>query len=93
VSHITHLSGMIIGVLYIYFIFNWKNIKMEYYRLRLKNLKQKTSAQNDEEVLMKKKVDEILDKLNASGWDSLTEQEEKYLTRASKQLFGDRPPN
>ena len=93
VSHITHLSGMIIGVLYIYFILNWKNIKMEYYRLRLKNLKQKTSAQNDEEVLMKKKVDEILDKLNASGWDSLTEQEEKYLTRASKQLFGDRPPN
>ena len=61
VSHITHLSGMIIGVLYIYFILNWKNIKMEYYRLRLKNLKQKTSAQNDEEVLMKKKVDEILD--------------------------------
>ena len=93
VSHITHLSGMIIGVLYIYFIFNWKNIKMEYYRLRLKNLKQNTSAHNDEEVLMKKKVDEILDKLNASGWDSLTEQEEKYLTRASKQLFGDRPPN
>ena len=93
VSHITHLSGMIIGVLYIYFILNWKNIKMEYYRLRLKNLKQKTSAQNDEEVLMKKKVDEILDKLNASGWDSLTEQEEKYLTQASKQLFGDRPPN
>jgi len=93
VSHITHLSGMIIGVLYIYFIFNWKNIKMEYYRLRLKNLKQNTSAQNDEEVLMKKKVDEILDKLNASGWDSLTEKEEKYLTRASKQLFGDRPPN
>ena len=93
VSHITHLSGMIIGVLYIYFISNWKNIKMEYYRLRLKNLKQKTSAQNDEEVLMKKKVDEILDKLNASGWDSLTEQEEKYLTQASKELFGDHPPN
>ena len=93
VSHITHLSGMIIGVLYIYFILNWKNIKMEYYHLRLKNLKQKTSAQNDEEVLMKKKVDEILDKLNASGWDSLTEQEEKYLTQASKELFGDHPPN
>ena len=93
VSHITHLSGMIIGVLYIYFILNWKNIKMEYYRLRLKNLKQKTSAQNDEEVLMKKKVDEILDKLNASGWDSLTEQEEKYLTQASKELFGNHPPN
>tara|TARA_B100001123_G_C15136029_1_gene957432 strand:+ start:233 stop:1069 length:837 start_codon:yes stop_codon:yes gene_type:complete len=93
VSHITHLSGMIIGVLYINFISNWKNIKMEYYRLRLKNLKQKSLSQNDKENQMKKKVDEILDKLNDSGWDSLTEKEEKFLSRASKQLFSDRPPN
>jgi hypothetical protein len=42
---------------------------------------------------MKKQVDKILDKLNDSGWDSLTEQEENYLTQASKRLFGDRPPN
>ena len=37
--------------------------------------------------------DEILDKLNESGWESLTDQEEKYLTQASKKLFSDRPPN
>ena len=93
ISHITHLSGMIIGLIFIYFNINLKNLKMGYYKIRLKNLKQKLPPKNNEEVQMKKKVDEILDKLNDSGWDSLTKQEEKYLTHASKRLFGDRPPN
>ena len=93
VSHITHLSGMVIGLLFIYFNVNWKNFKMGYYKLRLKNLKQNLSTKNGKEILMKKKVDEILDKLNESGWESLTDQEEKYLTRASKELFGDSPSN
>ena len=93
VSHITHLSGMIIGVLFLYFKFNWKNIRLRYYKFQFKKIKQESQNQNDEALQMKKKVDEILDKLNDLGWDSLTEQEEKYLTRASKQLFGDHPPN
>ena len=42
---------------------------------------------------MKHRVDEILDKLNDSGWESLTDQEEKYLTQASEKFFSDRPPN
>ena len=42
---------------------------------------------------MRQKVDEILDKLNDNGWESITEKEEKYLNQASKKLFGDRPPN
>ena len=50
-------------------------------------------GKNDKEKQMKQKVDEILDKLNDTGWESLTEQEENYLNRASKKLFGDRPPN
>ena len=93
VSHITHLSGMVIGLVLIYFNVNWKNLKMGYYKLWLKNIKQQLPTNNGKEILMKKKVDEILDKLNESGWDSLTDQEEKYLTLASKELFGDRPPN
>ena len=93
ISHITHLSGMIIGLIFIYFNINWRNLKMGYYKIRLKYLKQKLPPNNNEEVQMKNKVDKILDKLNDSGWDSLTEQEEKYLTQASKHLFGDRPPN
>ena len=93
VSHITHLSGMIIGLIFIYFNLNWKVIKLWYIRLRLKGLSQQPAKQDNEEAQMKKQVDKILDKLNDSGWDRLTEQEENYLTQASKRLFGDRPPN
>ena len=35
----------------------------------------------------------IFDKLNDQGWDSLTSKEEEFLTRSSKHLFDDRPPN
>ena len=93
VSHITHLSGMVIGLIFIYFNINWKVIKLWYIRMRLKGLIQHPAKQDNEEAQMKKQVDKILDKLNDSGWDSLTEQEENYLTQASKRLFGDRPPN
>ena len=93
VSHITHLSGVIIGLIVMYFNINWKVIKLWYIRMRLKGLSQQPAKQDNEEAQMKKQVDKILDKLNDSGWDSLTEQEENYLTQASKRLFGDRPPN
>ena len=83
VSHITHLSGMIIGLIFIYFNINWKVIKLWYIRMRLKGLSQQPAKQDNEEAQMKKQVDKILDKLNDSGWDSLTEQEENYLTQAS----------
>ena len=93
VSHITHLSGMIIGIIVIYFNLSWDNLKMWYFKLRLDNIFQKFAEKNDKEKQMRQKVDEILDKLNDTGWESLTEQEEKYLNRASKKLFNNRPPN
>jgi len=93
VSHITHLSGMIIGFVVMYYNFNWKGIKLWYFQKRLQNLKKKQKSKDEEEIAMKKRVDQILDKLNDSGWESLTEQEEQYLTKASKKIFSDRPPN
>jgi membrane associated rhomboid family serine protease len=93
VSHITHLSGMIIGLILIRFNLRWSGVKIWYCRYRLNNLKRKTSEKNEKEKVMKQKVDEILDKLNSSGWKSLTEQEERYLKHASNKLFGDHFPN
>ena len=93
ISHITHLSGMIIGFIFICFNLNWNGIKVWYFRLRLKNTTKKFFDTNNETASMKHKVDEILDKLNDSGWESLTDKEEKYLIQASKKLFDDRPPN
>ena len=93
ISHITHLSGMIIGLIVMYFNLSWNGLKMWYFQFRLKNITPQSAEQKNEEKQMRQRVDEILDKLNKSGWESITEQEEKYLNRASKKLFGDRPPN
>lgn len=93
VSHITHLSGMIIGIIYILFNFRWKNIRLWYIKMRLQSIQSEQTNQKDEETHIKMKLDKILDKLNDHGWESLTSQEEEFLTRASRRLFDDRPPN
>ena len=92
ISHITHFSGMMIALLYIIYI-KWKSIRIWYIQLKLKSIPQNNIIQNEEKELIKLRVDQILDKLNDSGWESLTVQEEKFLTNASKQLFDDHSPN
>jgi membrane associated rhomboid family serine protease len=93
VSHITHLAGMIIGIVYILFNFRWKNIRLWYTKIRLGSIQNKENSHEDEDAHIKMQVDKILDKLNDQGWESLTSKEEKFLTRASKRIFDDRPPN
>ena len=79
--------------MFICFSLNRNSLRVWYFRLRLKNITLKSTYTNDETDHMKLRVDEILDKLNDSGWESLTDKEERYLTQASKKLFRDRPPN
>ena len=93
VSHITHLSGMIIGIIYILFNFRWKNIRLWYTKIKLRSIQDKKNSHEGEENHIKMQVDKILDKLNDQGWESLTSKEEEFLTRASKRLFDDRSPN
>ena len=93
VSHITHLSGMIIGIIFILFNSRWRHIRLWYIKMRFKSAHIKQNMQKDEEIQTKMTVDKILDKLNDQGWESLTSQEEEFLTRASKRLFDDRSPN
>jgi len=93
ISHITHISGMIIGLIMMYFNLSCSGLKMWYCKFRLKNISQQSINNNDKEIQLRQKVDEILDKLNDNGWESITEKEEKYLNQASKKLFRDRPPN
>ena len=80
---------MIIGIIIVYFNLRWSQIKMLYYQQKLKRILQYKVEKKE----IKQRVDEILDKINKGGWESLTEQEEQYLNRASKKLFDDRPPN
>ena len=93
VSHITHLSGMIIGIIYILYNFKRKNIHLWFIKMKLGSIQDEQNHKEDEQSQIKIQVDKILDKLNDQGWESLTVQEEEFLTTASKSLFDDRSPN
>ena len=84
---------MIIGIILVYFNLRWSRIGLLYYQQKLKSIIQYKAGKNVEKKEIRQRVDEILDKINKGGWESLTKKEEQYLNRASKKLFDDRPPN
>lgn len=45
----------------------------------------KAPSQSKREVSLQEKIDEILDKINANGYDSLSEEDKEILFRASKR--------
>ena len=61
--------------------------------MKLRTIQNTQNKQDNDEMQIKMEVDKILDKLNEQGWESLTSQEEEFLTSASKRLFDDRSPN
>ena len=86
ISHITHLSGMIIG-----FIYLRSNARID----TIKNIVSQKKAQIEEKLQSKKQerlkelqieVDKILDKINLEGFGKLTEEEKSFLYNASQKL-------
>ena len=61
--------------------------------MKLRTIQNTQNKQDNDEMQIKMEVDKILDKLNEQGWESLTSQEEEFLTSASKRLFDERPAN
>jgi len=93
ISHMTHLSGMIIGWLYIKQ--DWRLDFME--NIVKKRRKKKTLEKIDEVETeihdFRAEIDRILDKINQVGYDNLTEDEKQILFEASKHLTDDDQPN
>ena len=85
ISHLTHLSGMVIGWLYLRS--GWRS---RWYRLgqRVANLQQERrirdeSPESREEEDLRHQVDRILDKISTEGFASLSEEEQELLYKAS----------
>lgn len=89
VAHLTHLSGMVIGFLYLK-----SNIRLAAVTALLNNAKDDIRGryryrQKNRREKLRLEVDQILDKINASGYDSLTEKEKAFLYEASQKLSKD----
>ncbi len=92
VAHLAHLGGMIFG--FVYLRYRWflgllekmqrpksDHLILHSYR-QSPGPKQEPSPQDE----IRKKVDAILDKINAEGYDKLSAEEKKILVDASRKL-------
>ena len=83
ISHITHLSGMISGIIYLW---AWKNKKKSVKTMNI-------HRSETQEKTTKQTINEILDKINELGWESLTEEERQFLKKESQNYNFNEPPN
>jgi len=87
ISHITHLSAVLIGYIYLSYFWRWKEIKFsirKYFtelRLTFKN------NNNQKQLKLQQEVDHILDKINQVGYDALSKEEKDALYESSQKLF------
>ena len=89
VSHLTHLSGMVVGLFYLKqkkhentFKYFWKSKINKQKENKIKRL-------NESKFKIQKNIDILLDKIQEEGFDSLTPQEKKQLYKQSKFLGKD----
>ena len=86
VSHITHLSGMLIGYLMLKRPFQWKTF---WFSIRKKTLEYQVLQKEKKLSHMQKiehDVDIILDKINREGFDKLSKDEQDQLYEGSRSL-------
>ncbi len=93
VSHITHISGMVIGFIYLQSRINYKRLKLWMIDRKINILNVKINERENIDNQLRNKVNRILEKLNTQGWDGLTEDEQKVLHKASRTYSENRPPN
>jgi len=88
ISHLTHLSGMVIGYIYLKSPWRWKVFKL-WIRKQTINYPKIVKEKDEKSKKMKKSIDQLLDKINEFGYDGLSTAEQEELYRASKILSKD----
>ena len=86
ISHLTHLSGMVIGYLMlkrpVRFNDLWFTIRKRTLEFKIKHEEKKVSQHQE----IEREIDRILDKINREGFDNLTEEEHDRLYKGSQSL-------
>lgn len=87
VSHITHLSGMLIGYLMLKRPVQWRSL---WFSIRKRTLEYRV-VQEEKRVTHRQKIEQdidiILDKINREGFDSLSQKEQDSLYKGSRSLY------
>ena len=85
-GHIAHIGGALWGYYYSVKYNNGSDLVNSILSYFKKNIKNKTSVKSkkDNKNFDQNKIDEILDKISDSGYDSLTKSEKEYLFKVGK---------
>ena len=90
ISHLTHLSGMILGYVYLKSNRRWHSLSF-IFRKSVGDIgywiDEKKQARQRK---VQQEVDHVLDRINEVGYDNLSEEEKNLLYRASKERSKDR---
>jgi len=86
ISHVTHLSGMVIGYIYIKSPWTWPKMLLW---INSKVIDVKQRKKETRKMNMQQKVDRLLDRINKVGYDNLTEEEKEDLYFHSRHLGKD----
>ena len=90
ISHITHLSAVVIGFVYLRYFWRWKDIR---FSIRKYVRELGLTIQNQKETRrtkLQQEVDQILDKINTVGYDGLSKEEKETLYATSRKLYRNR---
>ena len=86
ISHLTHLSGMMIGYLMLKRPIRFNDL---WFTIRKRTLEYQLSHEEKQithNEAIEREIDQILDKINREGFDSLTEEEHDKLYKGSQSL-------
>ena len=86
ISHLTHLSGMILGYFMLKKPVAWESLWFSIRKRTIEYRVQKSEKKLSQQYEIERDIDFILDKINSTGFDSLSENEEKRLYKASQKL-------
>ena len=93
ISHLTHISGMLIGYLLLKKPINWTSLWFSMRKRTLEYRVMKEEKKLVEKNKIENDVNKILDKINREGYDSLTENEAERLYKGSQALSHNKKKN
>jgi membrane associated rhomboid family serine protease len=86
ISHLTHLSGMVIGYLMLKRPIRWHDLWFSIRKRTLEYKIQQEEKKISHQQAIERDIDRILDKINREGFDSLSEAEHDRLYKGSQSL-------
>jgi hypothetical protein len=88
IAHAAHLGGIVVGFVYLKYWHQFYKIKSWFQKTKKKSNQNMKYHQGDDQKVeyYRKKIDEILDKINRVGYLNLTDEEKELLEEGSKYL-------